>query len=329
MELKGKKVLVTGAGGFIGSHLVEKLIEIGADVRIFVRYTSQGETRHIDKLPEKDREKIEIFMGDLKDFDAVKNAMKGVDVVFHLGAVISIPHSYKDPQEFLETNTLGTFNVLMAAKEEGVKKIIITSTSEVYGTALYTPIDEKHPLQAQSPYSASKIAAEKFAESFYNAYGTPVAIIRPFNTYGPRQSMRAVIPTIIAQALTKDKIKLGALSPKRDFNYVKDTIDGFIKIAESENSIGEVINVGSGNSVSIGEIVDTIKKILNKDFEVETDEERIRPEKSEVKVLICDNSKAREKIMWEPKYPLEKGLKEVIDYILENIKDYDTEKYHI
>ncbi len=329
MDLKGKKVLVTGAAGFIASHLVEELVSLGADVRAFIRYKSDSSIGNLMDLPQETLKKIEIIRGDIKNIEIVKEATKDIDVIFHLSAQISVPHSYKDPRDFVETNILGTLNILKAAHENDVKKIIITSSSEVYGTAKYTPIDEEHPSQPQSPYAASKISADKLAESFYKTYGLPVAIIRPFNTYGPRQSTRAVIPTIISQALTKDKIKIGSLTPKRDFNYVKDTVNGFIKIAESENSIGETINVGTGQAVSIGEVIETVEKILGRKLAVETDDNRIRPENSEVKILLCNNAKAKKLIGWEPKFSLEDGLKEVVDYIKNNPNKYNLEGYNI
>jgi len=326
MDLKEKKVLVTGAGGFIGSHLVERLIKEECNVKVFLRYNSEGKIGRLEELSVEDLNKIEVLRGDLSNFGIVKKSVKGADIIFHLGALISIPYSYENPREYIKTNTIGTLNILEAAKEEGVKKIIITSTSEVYGTALYSPVDEKHPLQAQSPYAASKISADKFAESFYLSYGLPVSIIRPFNTYGPRQSVRAVIPTIIYQALTKEKVRMGSLKPKRDFLYVEDNVNGYIKIAKSDNVTGEVINIGTGKTTSIGEIVDIIRQLIGKNFEVGTDETKIRPEKSEVKLLICDNSKAKERIGWEPQTSLRDGLKKTIEYIQKNISFYNREE---
>jgi len=322
-------ILVTGAGGFIGSHLVERLVELGSKVKAFVRYTSDGNIKNLKELPKDTLNKIEIIRGDLKNYDSVKRATEGVDIIFHLGALISIPHSYVDPRDFIETNIFGTLNVLQAAREYNIKKIILTSSSEVYGTAIYSPIDEKHPLQAQSPYSATKISADKIAESFYRTYNLPIAIIRPFNTYGPRQSMRAVIPTIIYQSLTTDKINLGSLAPKRDFNYIKDVVIGFIKVAESENSIGKTINISSGKAISIGELVEKIKSIINKEFSIETKEERIRPEKSEVMLLLGNNSEAKKLLDWEPTYSLEKGLAEVVEYISKNLDKYKEERENI
>ncbi|MFH1607962.1 MAG: SDR family NAD(P)-dependent oxidoreductase [archaeon] len=329
MELKGKRVLVTGAGGFIGSHLTEELVKMGSKVRALVRYNSDGNIKNLKELPKEILNEIEIIRGDLKNYDCVKRAVKDVDVVFHLGALISIPYSYDDPRDFVETNIIGTLNILQASREYDVKKVVVTSTSEVYGTAIYSPMNEKHPLQAQSPYSATKISADKLAESFYRTYNLPVATIRPFNTYGPRQSMRAVIPTIIYQALTNDKIKLGSLSPKRDFNYVKDVVRGFIKVAESDESIGKTINISSGKTISIEELVEKIKSIINKEFTIETKDERIRPEKSEVMMLLGDNSEAKNVLGWEPIYSLEQGLTEVVDYVRNNFDKYKEERENI
>ena len=269
MDLEGKKLLITGASGFIGSHLTEELVNLGYDVRVFVRYTSDGNLGELSHLSTDLLKKIEIVRGDLKNYDSVLRAVKDVDVIFHLGALISIPYSYLDPRDFVETNITGTLNILNAAKNFNTKKIIITSTSETYGTAIYTPMDENHPLQAQSPYSASKISADKLAESFFKSFDLPVAIIRPFNTYGPRQSMRAVLPAIIYQALTKDKLKLGSLTPQRDLTFVRDTVLAFIKIAESEKSVGEIINIGNGKTISIQELVEKVGIMLDKKLIIE------------------------------------------------------------
>jgi len=329
MELCGKKILVTGATGFIGSHLVEELVNKGAQVRILVRYRSDGKIGNLEKMPKEILGKLEIYRGDLKNFDAVKKAAKDVDIIFHLGAIISIPFSYADPREIVDVNVIGTLNILRAGQEHNSKKIVITSTSEVYGTAIYTPIDEKHPLQAQSPYSASKISADKLAESFFRTYNLPITIVRPFNTYGPRQSMRAVIPTIIYQALTKEKIDIGSLDPKRDFTFVKDIVKGFIKSAESEDNIGEVINIGSGKAISVKELVEKIGKILGKNLITETNEKKVRPENSEVGLLLCNNLKAKRLINWEPETSFEKGLFEIIKYIKENLREYELERGNI
>jgi len=329
MNWEGKKVLVTGAGGFIGSHLVERLVKLEAQVRAFVRYNSRSDWGFIEDLPEDARNKVEISTGDLKDSGAVWNAVKDREVVFHLGALIAIPYSYMNPGDAVQTNVIGSLNVLSASREFGVEKLVHTSTSEVYGTALYVPIDEKHPLQAQSPYSASKIGADKLAESFHLTYGLPVATIRPFNTYGPRQSARAVIPTIITQALTGGKVKLGAVSPTRDFNYVGDTVAGFIRVAESPESTGEVINVGSGKEISIGDLADKIASLMDRDIEIISDTSRIRPEKSEVNRLLADNTKAKELIQWEPRVSLDEGLRKTIEWISEHINSYKVNIYNV
>jgi len=327
--LKNKKVLVTGAGGFIGSHLTEKLVKMGCETKAFVRYDKGTRYGLIDLLPQNIKDKIEMITGDIKDPDALRKATKDVDVVFHLAAMVSIPYSYVNPREAIETNILGTLNVLVAARENNVEKIVQTSTSEVYGTAQYVPIDEKHPLQGQSPYSASKIGADKIVESFHRSFNLPVAIIRPFNVFGPRQSARAVIPTIITQALTKSTIHLGSLFPTRDFTYVTDTAEGFIKIAESPKSIGEVINIGSGTEISIGDLAKKIVSIIGKDVEITSDKDRIRPTKSEVNRLLADRTKAKKLVDWEPKVSLEEGLKKTIDWISKSLDTYKPEKYNI
>ena len=328
MQLREKRVLVTGAGGFIGSHLAEHLVDLGANVKAFVRYNSRNDWGLLELLPKENLEQIEVTMGDLKDADAVRQAVKGIDIIFHLGSLIAIPYSYIHPRETIETNVLGALNVLMAAKEKGIEKLIHTSTSEVYGTAKYVPIDEKHPLQGQSPYSASKIGADKIAESFYCAFDLPVAIIRPFNTYGPRQSARAVIPTIITQALTKGKIFLGSMYPSRDYTYVKDVVEGFIKVAESPKSVGEVINIGSNFEILIGDLANKIISLVGKNAEIITDPTRVRPQDSEVKRLWCDNTKAKRLLGWEPKTSLDEGLKRTIEWIPDNINLYKPELYN-
>ena len=329
MNWIGKKILVTGAGGFIGSHLTERLVELGAQVRAFVRYNSRNDWGLIEWLPMHIRNELEIVAGDLKDPGAVRNAIKDTDIVFHLGALIAIPYSYINPGDVVQTNVIGSLNILTASKEHGVEKVIHTSTSEVYGTALYVPIDEKHPLQAQSPYAASKIGADKLAESFHLSYDLPVAIIRPFNTYGPRQSARAVIPTIIIQTLSKDEICLGAIHPTRDFNYIENTVDGFIKVAESHRSIGEVINIGSGKEISIGDLADKIVLLTGRNVEIVSDATRIRPEKSEVNRLLADNSKAKELLQWEPKISMDEGLKRTVEWISDNINFYKVDIYNV
>ena len=320
-----KKVLVTGAGGFIPSHLVEHLLETGADVRAFVRYNSRGDAGFLKEA--KGRTQFEIVAGDLRDFDAVDQAVRGMEVVFHLGALISIPYSYYHPIEVVETNVNGTLNVLMACRKYGIEKVVHTSTSEVYGTAITVPIDESHPLQGQSPYSASKIGADKLAESFYCAYSLPVVTVRPFNTFGPRQSARAVIPTIISQALTRDVIRLGNLDAKRDFTYVADTVNGFTKAAEAEGVFGEVFNLGTGEEVTIGQLADLIIKIVGRPMRIELDEKRIRPEKSEVRRLLSDNSLAKEKIDWQPQISLEEGLRKTVKWIENHLDLFNPDIY--
>ena len=283
MNWKAKKVLITGAGGFIASHLSEQLVSMGAQVRAFTRYNSRNDVGMLRLIPPDVFSELEIVYGDLRDVEAVHGAVRGMDTVFHLGALIAIPYSYVHPREVIETNVMGTVNVLMAARDFGVRRVVHTSTSEVYGTAQYTPIDESHPLQGQSPYSASKIGADKIAESFYRSFEVPVVTLRPFNTYGPRQSARAVIPTIITQALTRDEVKLGSLDPSRDFTYVRDTANGFIHVAEADNVLGEEINLGNDNTIRIGDLAEKIFSIIGKTPRVITDAQRIRPGKSEVK----------------------------------------------
>lgn len=329
MNWKKKKVLVTGAGGFIGSHLTEGLVNLGADVRAFVRYNSRNDFGLLEVLPENIKTKMNVVAGDLRDPDTVKNIVRNRDILFHLGALIDIPYSYLHPREAVDTNIMGTLNILMAAKDTKIEQAIHTSTSEVYGTAQYVPIDEKHPLQAQSPYSASKISADKLAESFYKSYDLPLTIIRPFNTYGPRQSARAVIPTIITQALVRDEISLGSTTPIRDFTYVSDVVDAFIKIAESDNSIGEVINVGSGAGISIGDLANKIIFLTGRKAKIIFDKERVRPPKSEVQKLVADNSKAKKLINWEVKTNLEAGLKKTIEWIGKNLGKYKIDIYNI
>jgi NAD dependent epimerase/dehydratase len=329
MSLKGKKILVTGASGFIGSHLAEKLVDLGSRVRIFVHYNSRNDRGNIDLMPQDYRKELEIFMGDIRDPYAVRKACKGCDVIFHLAALIAIPYSYFAPVSYFDTNVNGTLNILEAALSENVAKVVHTSTSETYGTAIYVPIDEKHPLQAQSPYSASKIGADKAAESYHLSFDLPVATIRPFNTFGPRQSARAVIPTIISQALNNNVVKLGSLFPVRDLTFVGDTIEAFIKIAESEESVGQVINIGRGEGITIGELAKKIARLIDKDIEIVCDQERIRPALSEVKRLVCDNSKARQLISWQPEYSLDEGLAETIEFIRQHKSNYRPEDYSV
>ncbi len=329
MDWKRKTVLVTGAGGFIGSHLTEKLVDLGAKVKAFVRYNSRNDWGLIDILPSRVKEKIEVIMGDLRDSETIGSVMKDVDIVFHLGALIAIPYSYIHPREVVETNIMGTLNILNAAKEYRPERIIHTSTSEVYGTAQYVPIDEKHPLRGQSPYSASKIGADKLVESFHRSYDLPITTLRPFNTYGPRQSARAVIPTIITQVLAQKEILLGSLEPKRDFSYADDIVDGFIKAAESERSIGEVINIGSGSEISINDLTNKIISLIGKKVNIVSDPKRVRPPKSEVERLIADNSKAKELLSWEPKVSLDEGLRKTIDWFSKFQNRYRPDIYNI
>lgn len=331
-----KKILVTGADGFIGSHLVEELINRGFQVKAFVLYNSFNSWGWLDTLSKEIKDNIEIFSGDIRDAYGVKNAMQGCDIVLHLAALIAIPYSYHSPETYVDTNIKGTLNILQAARELNIKHVVHTSTSEVYGTARFVPITEEHPLQGQSPYSASKIGADQLAYSFYASFKTPVTIIRPFNTYGPRQSSRAVIPTIITQiANGVNKIKLGSISPTRDFNFVKDTVDGFISAALSNKGLGEVINLGSNFEISVGDTVKLISDIMGKNIEIITDDIRIRPENSEVERLWADNTKAKTLLDWSPKYGgkdgLRNGLKETIEWFTnqDNLKQYKSTLYNI
>lgn len=328
MNIKNKNVVVTGAGGFIPSHLTEELVRRGASVKALVHYNSRNDNGMLRLADPELVDKVEIVHGDITDPYYVKQVTKDVDVVFHLAALIGIPYSYIAPEQYVNVNIKGTLNVLQAALENGVGKVVHTSTSETYGTAIYTPIDESHPLQGQSPYSASKIGADKLAESYYLSFDLPVATIRPFNTFGPRQSARAVIPTIISQALVKDEIHVGSLDPVRDMTFVKDTVNGFIAVATSEKSVGEVINVGTGKGHTIGDILRTILKIVDKEnMKVTTDVQRVRPVKSEVMELICDNSKAKKLAGWEPQYTLEEGLRLTVDWFKGHNNLYDTKGY--
>jgi NAD dependent epimerase/dehydratase len=322
------KVLVTGAEGFIGSHLTELLVEKGFEVKAFVRYNFKNDWGWLEES--KYKNDIEIYTGDVRDFDSVYDAMKDVDVVFHLAALIGIPYSYISPLAYIKTNTEGTYNVLESGRKLNLKRIIITSTSEIYGTAQYVPIDEKHPYNPQSPYAASKAAADHLALSYYRSFGTPVTIIRPFNTYGPRQSARAVIPTIISQILAgKKQIKLGNLSPTRDLNYVKDIANGFITVGLHENTIGDVYNLGSGQEISIGDLAEKIIELTGKEVEIIEDTQRIRPEKSEVERLLSNAEKAKKTAGWKPKYTLEEGLKETTDWIKNNLHYYKADIYNV
>jgi dTDP-glucose 4,6-dehydratase len=326
---RAKPVLVTGAGGFIASHLVEALVLQEAKVRAFVRYNSRGDPGLLSLLPPHIPGEIEIVAGDLRDQSAVQQASVGISHIFHLGALIAIPYSYIHPAEVVATNITGTLNVLLAARQEGAQRVIHTSTSEVYGTALQVPIDENHPLQGQSPYSASKIGADKIAESFYRSFDTPVVTIRPFNTYGPRQSARAVIPTIIAQALTQDYIKLGNLQARRDLTYVADTVTGFLRVGEVDGIEGETFNLGSGGEICIGDLAQMVISIIGRDVQVSVDSERLRPEKSEVQRLLSDNSLARRRLDWQPRISLEEGLQRTIEWVRQNLDRFQVDQYQV
>jgi dTDP-glucose 4,6-dehydratase len=327
MDWSQKKVLVTGAGGFIGSHLTERLVGVGAEVRAFVHYNALGRWGWLDESPV--RQEIEVVPGDVADRDSVRKAIQGVDVVFHLAALIGIPYSYHAPASYVSTNINGTLNVLQSTLDEGIDLVVQTSTSEAYGTAQYVPIDEDHPLQGQSPYSATKIGADKLAESYYRSFDLPVVTVRPFNTYGPRQSARAVIPTIITQALTGGVVRLGNLAPTRDLNYVLDTADGFISAAEHPAAIGQVVNLGTGKEISIGDLARKIFELLGVEPAVEAEDQRVRPDASEVDRLCADITKARHLLGWKPKYTLESGLSETIAWVRDNIDSYRPGTYDV
>lgn len=324
------KVLVTGSDGFIGSHLTEELVKKGYQVKAFVYYNSFNTWGWLDTLPKEIMKNLEVFQGDIRDPNGVEEAMRGVDAVFHLAALIAIPFSYHSPDTYVDTNIKGTLNVLQAARKLGTKRVLVTSTSEVYGTAQYVPIDESHPFQGQSPYSATKIGADRLAESFYRSFQLPVTIVRPFNTYGPRQSARAVIPTIITQLLAgKTEIKLGTLTPTRDFNYVKDTVNGFISIYESDKTVGEEINIATQKEISIGVLAEELIRQINSKAKIICDERRIRPEKSEVNRLLGCNEKILRLTEWRPRYSLEAGLEETIAFLKDNMDKYKVDIYNI
>ena len=330
MTYKVKKILVTGADGFIGSHLTEELVKKGYKVKAFVYYNSFNTWGWLDTLPSSIMEKIEVFQGDIRDPHGVKEAMKGCDAVFHLAALIAIPFSYHSPDAYVDTNIKGTLNILQAARELEIERVLVTSTSEVYGTAQYVPIDEKHPFQGQSPYSATKIGADRLAESFYRSFNLPVTIVRPFNTYGPRQSARAVIPTIITQLLSgKGEIKLGSLTPTRDFNYVKDTVNGFIEIYRSDKTIGEEINIATQQEISIGELANELIRQINPSARIICDEQRLRPEKSEVNRLLGSNQKILCLTDWKPQYSFSQGISETIDFLKHNMDWYKADIYNV
>lgn len=324
-DWRNRKVLVTGAGGFIGSHLVERLIGLGVEVTAFIRYTSRASVGFLNGLAER----VRIVAGDLTEYESVQEATRDKEVVFHLGALIGVPYSFVHPREVVDVNTIGTLNVLTATKEVRPHRVVLTSTSEVYGTARYIPIDEGHPLQAQSPYAASKIAADKLGEAFHRSYGLAVATARPFNTFGPRQSTRAVIPTITVQALCGDRIRLGATSPLRDFTYVKDTVRGFLRMAEVPEAVGEVVNFASGTEISIGDLATIIARLLGKRVEVDVDNARLRPQESEVHRLCGDNRKAKQLLGWEPEYTLEQGLLETVDWLRRTVDPRLAKEYRI
>jgi NAD dependent epimerase/dehydratase len=330
MLLKDKKVLITGAGGFIGSHLVEHVLESGASVRAFVKYNGRNDWGMLDQLAQKKLDKLEVFMGNICDPFATAKAVEGCDIVFHLAALIGIPYSYVAPADYVMVNVMGTANVLEACKRYSVQRVIHTSTSETYGTAQYTPIDERHPLQGQSPYSASKIGADKLAEAYFRSFDLPVVTVRPFNTFGPRQSARAFIPTVISQVLNGQIVKLGSLEPVRDLTYVKDTVRGFVKVGMCEQTVGKTVNLGVGKGYTVGEVADLIIEIIGKkDVKIEQEAGRVRPSKSEVMKLISDNNTARELAGWLPEYDLKSGLQETISWVRNNLELFKTEKYVI
>jgi len=325
-----KKVLITGADGFIGSHLVESCIAQGHQVRAFVYYNSFNSWGWLDTLPKEMIAGLEVFSGDIRDPNGVREAMKGMDEVYHLAALIAIPFSYHSPDSYVDTNIKGTLNVLQAARDLGTSRVLITSTSEVYGTAQYVPIDEKHPFQGQSPYSATKIGSDRLAESFYRSFNLPITIVRPFNTFGPRQSARAVIPTIITQLLSgKDAIELGSLTPTRDFNYVKDTVNGFIEIANSSQTIGEEINIATQQEISIGQLANELIRQINPTARIICDEQRLRPDLSEVNRLLGSNEKIKRLTNWKPSFTFTEGLAETIAFFRDNLDRYKTGIYNI
>lgn len=325
MNWSGRKVLVTGAGGFIGSHLAERLVEEGAETTAFVHYNALGSWGWLDHS--RHVREMRVISGDITDRDMVRESMRGADAVFHLAALIAIPYSYQAPGSYVRTNVEGSLNVFQNARELSVARVIHTSTSEVYGTAQYVPIDERHPQRGQSPYSASKIGADKLAEAFHDSFGLPVTVVRPFNTFGPRQSARAVVPTIIGQCLTSDVVRLGSTTPTRDLNYVQNTVDGFLRAAASTEAIGTTIQFGSGREISIGDLAHTIARITGKPINVIEERNRVRPENSEVRQLIADNSLAKRLLGWSPLVSLEAGLEATVDWMRQNLNRYRTEQY--
>ena len=330
MRFAGKTVVVTGAGGFIGSHVVERLIADGARVRAMLRYTSRGQRGYLDQIPNEALASVDVTLGDVRDFDAVREVCRGADAIFHLAALIGIPYSYEHPQEVIDTNIIGTSNVLLAARELGtLERVVLTSTSEVYGSAIRVPMDEEHPLQAQSPYSATKIAGDALGLSFHRSFAMAVTIVRPFNAYGPRQSARAVIPTIISQALAGGPLRLGALDTTRDFTFVEDTARGFVAVGAANDAVGEVVNVGSGSEVSIREIVERTGTIIGRKLEGEGDERRIRPAASDVSRLHSDSSKALRLAGWKPDVSLDEGLRRTADWIGAHMDLYRPREYAV
>ena len=329
MNWNSKQVLVTGAGGFIGSHLCETLVRTGANVTAMIHYSGRSDWGNLELAPVQIKSALKVVAGNIEDTEFVLRQVKGTDVVFHLAALIAIPYSYAAPRSYITTNVLGTLNVLEAARACNVEKIVHTSTSETYGTAIYTPIDEKHPLQGQSPYAASKIGADKLAESYYRSFGSPVATIRPFNTFGPRQSARAIIPTIIAQALAREEIHLGSTEPVRDFNFVQDVADAFIKVAESPECVGDVVNAGSGKGITIGELATEILRLIGCDKPIVSEKTRFRPPESEVFKLICDNARIQRLTGWKPAHSLEQGLGKAIEFVSKHMNAYKADQFTI
>jgi len=329
VNLKGKKVFISGAGGFVGSHLVEALVKAGSRVRALVHYNSRNDWGVLEELDKKILKEVEVIAGDIRDGDGIRWMIKGQEVIFHLAALIGIPYSYVNPKDVIETNISGSLNILLAALDTNIDKFVHTSTSEVYGTAKYVPMDEKHPLNPQSPYAASKVSADQLTLSFHCSFSLPVGIIRPFNIYGPRQSARAVIPNIIMQGLEGKKIKLGSLFPTRDLTYVEDAVKGFIRFAQSDNTTGEVVNLGTNREVSISELIDLIGRKISKDLQVKLEKRRIRPQKSEVEKLVADISKAKKLLNWDPRTGLEKGIEKTVRWMKKNTWRYKKRIYNI